>query len=206
MNDPYTFERAARFHDLGQLRVPHAEALGQPPRMGQCVGWQFRMSEYTGAVMRAQLRKLDRIVADFRDKGTRVTQGIADLPGIQFRKSNDREGALHSSVYIGTAGRAQRDRFVAALEAENIPAQPMEGSVILPLEPHIEKKQMLEPGWPSFATPEEKALPYGAACCPHTTDIWNRYAGIPMDPKYTHQDVAEIIAAVRKVHPAVMKT
>jgi 8-amino-3,8-dideoxy-alpha-D-manno-octulosonate transaminase len=204
-SDPYVFERAARFHDLGQLRGPHAEALGQPPRLSQFAAWQFRMSEYTGAVMRAQLRKLDRIVADFRDKAARVTQGIQDLPGIQFRKSNDPAGAVGSSVYFRTSGKAERDQFIKALEAENIPADTIEGSVILPLEPHIEKKQTAESGWPSFTTPAGQAIRYGAACCSRTIDIWNRYVGVPMDPTYSDQDVADIISAIRKVYPAVTK-
>jgi 8-amino-3,8-dideoxy-alpha-D-manno-octulosonate transaminase len=205
-SDPDIFERAARFHDLGQLRKPHAATLGQPPRLGQFAGWQFRMSEYTGAVMRAQLRKLDRIVADFRDRAARVTQGIADLPSIQFRKSNDPAGAVRSSVYFRTSGKTERDHFIKALEAENIPAEAIEGSVILPLEPHIEKKQTAEVGWPSFATPAGRAIRYGAGCCSRTIDIWNRYVGVPIDPQYSDQDVSDIIAAVRKVYPAVMKT
>jgi len=203
-SDANIFERAARFHDLGLLREPHAECLGEHPRLNQFVGWQFRMSEYTGAVLRAQLPKLDRIVADFRDRGTRVAEGIADLPGIQFRKTHDPTGSLRSSVYIRTAGKNVRDRFLAALEAENIPASPMEGSVILPLEPFIEKKQVLEPGWPSFETAQGKNVSYGAACCPRTIDIWTRYVGVPIDPKYSDQDVNDIIAAVRKVYPAIM--
>jgi len=35
-------------------------------------------------------------------------------------------------------------------------------------------------------------------------DFQLRYVGIPMDPKYSDQDVADIIAAVRKVYPRVM--
>ncbi len=202
---PDLFERAARFHDLGLLRKPHAAMLGQPPRLGQFAGRQFRMSEYTGAVMRAQLRKLDRIVADFRSRAERVTQGIADLPGIHFRKSNDPAGAVRSSVYLRTSGKAQRDRFIRALEAENIPADTMEGSVLLPLEPHIANKLTAEPDWPSFSTPAGRAARYGAECCPRTLDIWSRYVGVPIDPQYSDQDVADIIAAVRKVYPAVMK-
>jgi 8-amino-3,8-dideoxy-alpha-D-manno-octulosonate transaminase len=204
-SDPVTFERAARFHDIGELRPPHAAMLGSAPRMSRMVGWQFRMSEWTGAVMRAQLRKLDRIVTDFRDKGARVAQSIANLPGIQFRKTNDPEGGLRSSVYFRTSGKAQADRFLAVLEAENIPAERIEGSVILPLEPFIEQKQILEPGWPSFQTPEARAVSYGAQCCSRTIDIWNRYVGVPMDPQYSDQDVADIIAAIRKVYPALMK-
>jgi 8-amino-3,8-dideoxy-alpha-D-manno-octulosonate transaminase len=205
-SDPNIFERAARFHDLGQLREPHAESLGERPRLSQFVGWQFRMSEYTGAVLRAQLPKLDRIVADFRARGTRVAEGIADLPGIQFRKTHDSAGRLQSSVYFRTAGKDVRDRFLAALEAENIPASPMEGSVILPIEPFIEKKQVLEPGWPSFETAQGKNVSYGAACCPRTIDLWNRYVGVPIDPTYSDQDVNDIIAAIRKVYPVIMGT
>ncbi|MGD0920717.1 MAG: DegT/DnrJ/EryC1/StrS family aminotransferase [Terriglobia bacterium] len=206
MSDPNVFERAARFHDLGQLREPHAENLGERPRLSQFVGWQFRMSEYTGAVLRAQLPKLDLIVADFRARGTRVAEGIADLPGIQFRKTHDSTGRLQSSVYFRTAGKDVRDRFLAALEAENIPASPMEGSVILPIEPFIEKKQVLEPGWPSFETAQGKNVSYGAACCPRTIDLWNRYVGVPIDPTYSDQDVNDIIAAIRKVYPVIMGT
>jgi len=205
-NDPVTFERAARFHDIGELRPFHAATLGRKPQLDPGVGWQFRMSEWTGAVMRAQLRKLDRIVADFRDKGTRVTQGIAGLEGIQFRKTNDPDGALRSSVYFRTAGKDQRDRLIKALEAENIPANTIEGSVILPLKPFIANKRPPEPGWPSFATAEDQAIPYGPECCPRTIDMWNRYVGVPMDPKYSDQDVADIVAAIRKVYSAVMRS
>ncbi len=156
--------------------------------------------------MRAQLRKLDRIVADFRDKGTRGAQGIADFTGLQFRNKNDPQGGLRSSVYFATRAKTQRDLFIKALEAENIPADAMEGSVILPVQPFIEKKEPPEPRWPSFAAPEDNSPVYGAHCCPRTIDIWNRYVGVPMDPKYSDQDVADIIAAIRKVYPEVMQT
>jgi len=204
-SDPYTFERAARFHDVGTLRDGHAKVLGQAPRMKLFAGAQYRMSEFTAAVMRAQLRKLDRIVADFRDKTTRITKGIEDLPGIQFRKKNDEGGGLGNWVFFRTSGKEQRDQFIKAMLAENVNAEPMGGSVILPIEPHIETKHTLQPNWPSFSTPEGKAIQYGAASCPRTIDIWNRYVGVPMDPKFSDQDVADIIAAIRKVYPAVMK-
>jgi 8-amino-3,8-dideoxy-alpha-D-manno-octulosonate transaminase len=204
--DPAIFERAARFHDLGQLREGHQKMLGGAPHFPQLLGGQFRMSEFTGAVLRAQLRKLDRIVADFRDKADRVTKGIQDLPGIQFRKSNDPAGAVGSAVYFRVAGKAQRDRFIRALEAENVPAMTMEGSVILPVVPYIEQKQNpnMDASWPSFSSPSAKALKFGASCCPRTLAIYDRYVGVPMDPTYSDQDVADIIAAVRKVYGAMI--
>ena len=180
--------------------------LGQSPHFPQLLGGQFRMSEFTGAVLRAQLRKLDRIVADFRDRTDRVTKGIQGLPGIQFRKSNDSAGSVGSAVYFRAAGKAQRDHFIRALEAENVPAMTMEGSVILPTVPYVEQKQNpnLDGSWPSFSSPSAKALKYGASSCPRTLDIYDRYVGVPMDPTYSDQDVADIITAVRKVYGAVI--
>ncbi|MGC9996135.1 MAG: DegT/DnrJ/EryC1/StrS family aminotransferase [Terriglobia bacterium] len=205
-NDPAIFERAARFHDLGQLRKGHQEMLGQSPHFAQLLGGQFRMSEFTGAVLGAQLRKLDRIVADFRDKTDRVTKGLQDLPGIQFRKSNDPAGSVGSAVYFRTASKAQRYHFIRALEAENVPAMKMEGSVILPIVPYVEQKQNpnMDGSWPSFSSPSAKALQYGAACCPRTLEIYDRYVGVQMDPQYSDQDVADIVAAVRKVYSGLI--
>jgi 8-amino-3,8-dideoxy-alpha-D-manno-octulosonate transaminase len=206
--DPGIFERAARFHDLGDLREGHAKMLGQKPRFSQFLGGQFRMSEFTGAVLRAQLRKLDRIVADFRDKADRVTKGIQDLPGIEFRKRNDPAGGIGSAVYFCTAGKAQRDRFIRALEAENVPAMKMEGSVILPVAPYIQQKQNpnMDASWPSFSSADATTIQYGASCCARTLAIYDRCVGLPMDPQYSPQDVSDIIAAVRKVYPVVISS
>jgi len=205
-NDPVVFERAVRFHDLGLMRKCFINNLGHEPQMGMIPGWNFRMNEWTGAVLRAQLRKLNRIAALYRERGNRVVAGIRDLPGMQFRKSNDPAGALMDNVYFRVGSKAERDRCLAALTAENIQAGwNLEGSVILPSEPHIAKKDPPEVNWPSFATPNGTAIRYGHECCPRTTEIRERYVGLPMDPKHTDQDVADIIAAVRKVYMSVVK-
>ena len=204
-SDPNVFERATRYHDCGFLRDGHAKVLAQPSHFKDFSSPNFRMSEFTAAVLRAQLRKLDRIVGDFRDKTTRITDGIKDLPGIQFRKKNDPAGGLGNWVFINTKGKEQRDTFIKAMRAENITAEPMGGSAVLPIATHIEKKETLQPDWPTFTVGRGKTIQYGASACPKTIDVWNRYVGIPMDPKFTDQDVADIIAAVRKVYPVVMK-
>jgi dTDP-4-amino-4,6-dideoxygalactose transaminase len=167
-------------------------------------GYNFRMNEFTGAVMRAQLRKLDRIAADIRERGRRVTEGIEDLLGIRFRKLSDPQGGLRSLVFLRTSDRAQRDRFAAALGAENVPAAIMEGSVILPLQPFIEKKQTVENHWPSFDGPEGE-ISYGQGCCPRTVEVFDRYVGVPLDPSYSTQAVADLTAAVHKVYLALVK-
>lgn len=205
-SDPMIFERAVRFHDVGVMRNPgHAQLLDHPPRMQQIVGGNFRMNEFTAGVMRAQVRKLDRILDDQRDKQRRVLAGISDLPGIELRKKNVPEGGTGSRILIWTKSLEQRDRFIKAMHAENVGAGPSAGSALLPISPYIEAKMGVEDGWPSFTSPRGKEITYGAACCPKTIDIWNRYVELYMDPKYSDQDVNDMIAAVRKVYLGVMK-
>ena len=63
--------------------------------------------------------------------------------------------------------------------------------------------QTVHPGWPSFTSERGKAMRYGAVCCPRTIDILSRFAGPSLDPKYTKKDTDDIVAAIRKVYPAV---
>jgi 8-amino-3,8-dideoxy-alpha-D-manno-octulosonate transaminase len=205
-SDPLIFERATRFHDVGILRPPHQEMLGQPPRLKQIAAGNFRMNEFTAGVMRAQVRKLDRILADLRDKQARILAGIADLPGLQLRKKNVPEGGTGSRILIWTQSKGQCDMFIKAMRAENVQAGHSAGSALLPIVPHIEAKQGIEAGWPSFSTPRGRAITYGKGCCPKTLEIWDRYVEIYMDPKYSDQDVSDIIAAVRKVYQGVMRS
>ena len=204
-NDPALFERAARYHDLGILRAPHEKLIGGASG-GMLPGNQYRMSEFTGGILLAQLRKLNRIVADVRGVARRVHEGIRDLPGIELRRIPDPAGDLGSSVFIKLRSKDERDRFVRAMDKENVPARPPGGSVVLPVQPHIERKVTIHPAWPSFATERGRSIRYGAACCPRTTEILDRFAGVSLDPKFTRQDTDDIVAAIRKVYPAVTRT
>jgi hypothetical protein len=79
------------------------------------------------------------------------------------------------------------------------------GSVILPIVPEIEQKVTVTPRWPSFSSDRGKSIRYGRECCARTIDILSRFAGVMMNPKYTERDTADAIAAVRKVHPAIVR-
>ena len=201
-NDPLLFERASRFHDLGGLRAPHEKLLGKA-QGGWFIGSQFRMNEFSGGVLLAQLRKLDTIVAAIRGNAQRVYEGVRDLPGIRFRRLPDPAGELGSAVFLAFDSKAKCDRFKSAMRAESVPVGNPGGSVVLPTQPHIEQKVTVHRAWPSFTSARGKAIQYGAACCPRTIDILSRFAGPSLDPKFTRQDTADIVAAIRKVYPTL---
>jgi len=201
-NDDVLFERAVRFHDVGAIRAPYTEILkgGLLAGFASC---NFRMNEFTGAVLKGQLQKLETICERVRRNARIVREGIADLPGLKLRKTPDPEGDLGVGVFIDFGNRQRRDYFLRALRAEGIAASGPSGSVILPADPRIAKKATIHPDWPSFNSPRGREIQYGAESCPRTIDIINRFGGVLMDPNFTEEDLNDIIRAIRKVYLAM---
>ncbi|MGQ9504010.1 MAG: DegT/DnrJ/EryC1/StrS family aminotransferase [Thermogutta sp.] len=200
-NDPKLFERAVRFHDVGSLRSPYTDLL-KGGLLAAFAGCNFRMSEFTGAVLKAQLEKLEIICGKLRANSRFVREGISDLPGIKLRKSPDIEGDIGVAVYIDLGNRARRDRFLRALRAEGVSAVGPVGSAILPIDKRIENKVTVHPEWPSFRSQRGREIRYGAECCPRTIDIINRFGGVIMDPNFTEDELKDIVRAIRKVYLA----
>jgi 8-amino-3,8-dideoxy-alpha-D-manno-octulosonate transaminase len=204
-NDSELFERAVRFHDVGSIRSPYKESLGGG-LLAAFASCNFRMNEFTGAVLKGQLQKLETICSGLRTNARKVREGIADLPGLTLRKTPDQEGDLGVTVFLDHGTRERRDRFLRAMRAEGVAAAGPGGSVILPTNERIENKVTIHPDWPSFNSPQGKAIRYGNECCPRTIDILGRYGGVIMDPNFTDDDVEDIVAAIRKVYSAMNPT
>ncbi len=203
-NDDELFDRAIRFHDLSVLRPPYSEQL-KGVAVSPFASCNFRMNEFTGAVLKAQVQKLETICSRLRANARKVREGIADLPGLKLRKTPDQEGDLGATVFLEFGNRKHRDLFLRALQAEGFAATGPGGSAILPTDPRIENKATVHPDWPSFNTPQGKAVRYGAESCPRTIDVIGRLGGVIMDPNYSEEDLNDIVKAIRKVYPAVSK-
>jgi hypothetical protein len=76
--------------------------------------------------------------------------------------------------------------------------------VILPLQEHIIAKRATHPSWPTWNSPEGKAVKYGPEACPRTIAVLNRFGGVAIDPSYGEAETNDIVAAIRKVYPMVM--
>ncbi len=201
-NDPVLFERAVRAHDVGSLRSPYKEDLGGGKLPGFAAS-NYRMNEFTGAILKAQEQDLETICAALRGNARKVRDGIADLPGLKMRKTPDLEGDLGVTIFLDHGTREKRDHFLRAMRAEGIAASPPGGSVILPTDARVESKATVHPDWPSFNTPQGKAIRYGAESCPQTIDVKSRLGGVIMDPNYTEDDINDIVKAIRKVYLAM---
>jgi 8-amino-3,8-dideoxy-alpha-D-manno-octulosonate transaminase len=202
-NDALLYERAVRFHDLGLMRPYHRDILGEP-LMPYFVGLNYRMNEMTAAVMRGQLRKVETILACHRTNANYVRERVQDLPEMKFRRSNDIAGETGWTIDFLLPDKDTRDRYIKAVNAENISMGPPSAATPLPPFPYIVNKMAPHPLWPSFNCARGKEISYGPECCPKTLSIYDRAATLTIGPKYTQSDLNDIVRAITKVHRSLL--
>jgi len=201
-DDPVIYERSARFHDMGTIRRVFLDRSG-PSRIQTFAGENFRMSEFTGAVLGAQLSKLDSMLAQLRSNAKAIYDGIKTLPGIRLRYRPDLDGDIGYGVYFETKDKASRDRCIRQLRKQKVPASTLTGSVLLPIEESIINKRTRHPNWPTFNSPEGKNIKYGPDTCRQTLDIFDRFVQVRVGAKYTRRINDYIIDAIRRVYKSL---
>jgi len=95
-DDAETYERCFAFHDQGHKPLRKGVEVGQRP----FIGLDFRMTEISAAILLAQLRRLPTILERLRANKRRFKQGIAGLPGLEFREITDPEGELATLLTV----------------------------------------------------------------------------------------------------------
>ena len=198
-DDPVIYERAARFHHMGLLDRVFVDRLGSS-QVPTSAGENFRMSEFTGAVVGAQLSKLDSMVAQLRSNAEAIYNGIEKLPGIRLRHRPDPEGDIGYAVYFEVKDRAARNRCIQQLRKRKVPASTLTGSVLLPIHESVINKRARHPDWPSFNSPQGKSIQYGPDSCQQTLEIFDRFVQVRVGPKYTQRINDYIIDAIRQVY------
>lgn len=201
-SDPVIYERAARFHDMGTIRNLFTDRTGGS-RVQTFAGENFRMNEFTGAVLGAQLAKMDTMIARMRGNAEAVYDGIRDLDGIRLRTRPDPEGDIGYGVYFEMKDKVARDRCIQELRKRKVPASTLTGSVLLPIEESVMNKRTRHPVWPSFNSPEGRAIRYGSDSCRQTLDVFDRFVQVRIGANYTQQINGYLIDAIRRTCTAV---
>ena len=201
-SDPVIYERAARFHDMGTIRRLFLDRSG-PSRIETFAGENFRMSEFTGAVLGAQLSKLDSMLAQLRGNAGAIYNGIESIDDIRLRHRPDPEGDIGYAVYFEMQDKVARDCCIEELRQRKVPASTMTGSVLLPIEESVINKRMRHPDWPSFNSTEGKKIKYGPDSCRQTLGIFDRFVQVRIGAKYTERINNYIVDNIRQVYKAL---
>ena len=219
-DDDLLYDRCMGYHDAAACWRP--DRFGEERYKGELFcGVNYRMGELTGAVLLAQLKKLDNLLFLMRRNQKIVTNGIEDIKGIKIRPVNDTEGDVGICLIFYLPNEEIVDKFVQALQAEGIPAA---GRSKVGIAPGEKSKRM--PDWHIYsywehiikkATPTKEGCPYtcpyykGNApdnysrdMCPKTLDYLNKSVHLDLPAQLTEEDCKMIVKGIRKVSGALL--
>jgi 8-amino-3,8-dideoxy-alpha-D-manno-octulosonate transaminase len=202
-SSPVIYERAARFHDMGTIRRLFLDRSG-PSQVETFAGENFRMSEFTGAVLGAQLSKLDTMLAQLRSSANTIYDGIEKIPGIRLRHRPDPKGDIGYAVFFEMQDKTMRDRCIRELRQRKVPASTMTGSVLLSIAESVVNKRTRHPDWPSFNSTEGRKIKYGPDSCRQTLGIFDRFVQVRVGAKYTERINNYIIDNISQVYKALV--
>ena len=195
-NDEKLAWKAKMFTDKGYDRT---KTEHDPPFLSA----NYRMNELEAAVAIAQLDKLEWLVSRRRKYGTRLTEGIADLPGIQPHKITAESESSYwfymlrvDEKKLGTS----RDMFVDALTAEGIPCR--KGYIPRPVyRSRLFRKKAIYPNfnWPEDFPQYGDAIDYPEGLCPVAEEVLRTAVVLQINEFFTDEDIEETIRAIRKV-------
>jgi len=198
-SDPVIYERSARFHDMGTIRQLFLNRSG-PSQVETFAGENFRMSEFIGAVLGAQLSKLETMLKQLRGNANAIYDGIEKLADIRLRRRPDPEGDIGYAVFFEMQDKGTRDRCIRELRQRKVPASTMTGSVLLPVAESVINKRTRHPDWPSFNSEQGKQIKYGPDSCRQTIGIFDRFVQIRVGAKYTERINNYIVDNIRQVY------
>lgn len=195
------FERSVRYHDQGMFREKHRYGLDSPDETNAFIGQNYRMSELTGAVLRAQWDKWQQITSSMKKHYRTIRDALtAEIPNVQFRKTVDEDGELGSNLGIILPSGEIAGKFVQALQAENISVSPLYGGKPVYMMPQILYRRTVDLSGFPFDYPFKRPVVYSEHMCPRASDLMPRTVYLPVSPLLTDQDTQEIIDGLVKVY------
>lgn len=204
-NDNRLYDRAMGYHDTAACWRPDRFAEERYEGELFC-GTNYRMSELTGAVMLAQLGKLDRLVRLMRRNQKLIIQGIRNTKGIKIRPVNDPEGDVAVCLMFYLDKKEKIRPFAEALQAEGVAASGVFNAGIPDWHIYahwkhvIEKKAPTPEGCPwtcPYHTCDD--VKYSTDMNPNTLEYLSRVVHLDIPAQLTEEDCGMIAKAINKV-------
>ncbi|MHB0998623.1 MAG: DegT/DnrJ/EryC1/StrS family aminotransferase [Armatimonadota bacterium] len=210
-NDANLYDRLMGYHDTAACWRP--DRFGEERYRGELFcGVNYRMSELTGAVMLAQLRKLDTLLAQMRENKARIKSQISGLKGITFRRLNDAEGDTAICLMFMLDDKEKVGSFVDALQAEGVDAAGVFNKGIPDWHIYSHWKHIIEKATPTsdgcpYTCPHYKGdAPdkYSPDMCPNTNEVLSRTIHLDIPSQLTAEDCDMIAKGIKKVAEALL--
>jgi dTDP-4-amino-4,6-dideoxygalactose transaminase len=197
-NDQDLYERAWALHNAG--RIPGKSRYEQ-----DLMGYNYRMTEWQGAILLAQLERLPQHIARREENAAYLSDLLQEIPGIapRTREPKVTQHGYHLYMFFYNADRfggLPKAEFIRALQAEGVPCSP--GYSPLYTSPAIrralaELRGEIEP-WQQGVTdlPTVTPCPVCEKLCQET--VWLYQSQLLAEK----QDMEEVASAIRKIQLA----
>ncbi|MDR0718276.1 MAG: DegT/DnrJ/EryC1/StrS family aminotransferase [Treponema sp.] len=209
-NDERLYDRCMGYHDTAACWRPDRFAEQRYDGELFC-GSNFRMSELTGAVMLAQLGKLDTLVSRMRQNQKRIADQIKNTRGIKIRPVYDPDGDIAICLMFFLDSKDKVQSFVEALQAEGVAVSGVFNSGIPDWHIYAHWKHVINKLAPSpikwpWENPFHKGeeVRYAADMCPKTLDYLERVIHLDIPPQMTDEDCDMIARGINKVAEALL--
>jgi dTDP-4-amino-4,6-dideoxygalactose transaminase len=197
-NDEEVWARASGLRNCGRVD-------GRPFYEHHLLGYNFRLTEMQGALLRSRLAHLEA-ETDLRYRNGRwLTEQLQRLPGVTPLDPQPEEGdrrAYHLypiRLEPAELGQVTREQFMAALAAEGIPCMAGYGRPLY-RNPVFEEGNFRPQGCPISCGFYEGAVDYGEISCPVAEDLCERVVWLFHNLLLgSEQDIADVVRAVEKV-------
>jgi dTDP-4-amino-4,6-dideoxygalactose transaminase len=171
-DDDELYFRAFGYHDQGHFPSRSGVEVGNRSIIGQ----NFRMNEITGAVLIAQFRRLDDIIARLREIKSRFKSQIQGAPGLEFRTLNDQEGECNTLLTVFLPTKEAAERLAAKLGTTTVAKSGWH--VYANMEQILGKKMITEHGCPYNCACYPCQQEYRKGMLPRTDDLLARAINI----------------------------
>jgi dTDP-4-amino-4,6-dideoxygalactose transaminase len=115
-NDEELYKRAFALHDQGHAPLRKGREIGQRPFLGL----DFRMTELQGAVLLAQLQKLEMIRTRCHTHKKIFLETLRDVPNLEFRDVTDEQGEAATVLTVMFPNAEIAERVTQTLHAKRL--------------------------------------------------------------------------------------
>ncbi|MEA4965169.1 MAG: DegT/DnrJ/EryC1/StrS family aminotransferase [Oscillospiraceae bacterium] len=205
-NDTKIYDRCCSYHDTAACWRPDRFAEERYEGELFC-GSNFRMSELTGAVMLAQLGRLDYLNALMRSHQRRIISQIKDTKGVKVRPCNDPDGDTGICIMLYLDSSEKVGPFVKALSAEGVNAVGVFNSGIPDWHIYAHWKHIINEKTPTpvkcpWDCPyhdKAPAVKYDPKMNPNTLEYLGRIVHLDIPAQMSDEDCDMIAKAINKV-------
>ncbi|MCM3701074.1 UDP-4-amino-4,6-dideoxy-N-acetyl-beta-L-altrosamine transaminase [Paenibacillus macerans] len=189
-DDERYYERLLLFRSHGMTREPEKLTRTDGPWYYEMqeLGYNYRMTDMQAALGASQMDKLDDFITRRREIAATYNEFFSTLPGLVVPKQHPMaESSWHLYVirWLPEYFAADRRAIFEALRAENIGVNVH----------YI----------PVYLQPYYRNLGFQPGLCPNAETYYNTAITLPLFPKMTDKDVADVMTAVKKTYDLFLK-